>query len=109
MGGAMDLVSSVKRVICLMALTDKYGDKKFRPTTDLPVTGPKCVSILISNEAVFEFTPNGVVLKELARGVSLEKLRTLTDVDFRIADKLGVMEENFSSYEGGNDDEDIFK
>jgi 3-oxoacid CoA-transferase subunit B len=75
MGGAMDLVSSVKRVIVLMALTDKYGDKKFRPTTDLPVTGPKCVSLLISNEAVFEFTHDGVLLKELARGTTVEKLR----------------------------------
>jgi 3-oxoacid CoA-transferase len=49
MGGAMDLVSSVKKIVCVMALTDKYGDKKFRPTTDLPVTGAGCVSILISD------------------------------------------------------------
>lgn len=49
MGGAMDLVSSVKRVIVLMALTDKYGDKKFRKSTDLPVTGPKCVNMLITD------------------------------------------------------------
>ena len=39
MGGAMDLVSSVKRVVVLMALTDKFGDKKFRRSTELPVTG----------------------------------------------------------------------
>ena len=57
MGGAMDLVSSVKRVIVLMALTDKYGDKKFRKTVDLPVTGPSCVSTLITDQAVFDFTP----------------------------------------------------
>ena len=49
MGGAMDLVSSVKRIICLMALTDKYGEKKFRKTTDLPITGPRCVSTLITD------------------------------------------------------------
>jgi len=66
MGGAMDLVSSVKRVIVLMALTDKYGDKKFKATTELPVTGPRCVSTLITDKALFDFTPNGVILKEIA-------------------------------------------
>lgn len=49
MGGAMDLVSSVKRVIVLMALTDKFGDKKFKKSTELPVTGAKCVSMLITD------------------------------------------------------------
>ena len=109
MGGAMDLVSSVKRVIVLMALTDKYGDKKFRKTTDLPVTGPGCVSMLITDQAVFEFTPNGIVLKEVAQGVTVEKIRTLTDVEFIVADNLGIMEDNSSQYQGGaGDDEDLF-
>lgn len=71
----MDLVSSVKRVLCVMALTDKFGDKKFRKTVDLPVTGVRCVNTLVSNEAVFEFTPNGVVLKEIARGLTVENIR----------------------------------
>ena len=75
MGGAMDLVSSVRRIIVLMALTDKYGDKKFRRTTDLPITGPGCVSTLITDQCVFDFTPNGVLLKELAEGVTVEKIR----------------------------------
>lgn len=96
MGGAMDLVSSVKRIIVLMALTDKYGDKKFRRTTDLPITGPGCVSTLITDQCVFDFTPNGVILKELAEGVTVEKIRQLTDVEFIVADKLGSMEGNSS-------------
>lgn len=75
MGGAMDLVSSVKKIVVVMALTDKYGDKKFRKSTDLPVTGPRCVSTLISDQAVFDFTPNGVVLKEVARGLTVENIR----------------------------------
>jgi 3-oxoacid CoA-transferase subunit B len=49
MGGAMDLVSSVKKIVVLMQLTDKFGDKKFRKTTNLPITGAKCVSKLVSN------------------------------------------------------------
>ena len=104
----MDLVSSVKRVIVLMALTDKYGDKKFRQSTDLPVTGPRCVSTLITDQAVFDFTPNGVVLKEVAKGKTVEDIRTLTDVDFKIADNLAVMDENFSKYDSSKDEDDIF-
>ena len=49
MGGAMDLVSSVKRILVLMNLTDKYGEKKFKKTVDLPITGPSCVYRLISD------------------------------------------------------------
>jgi len=49
MGGAMDLVSSVKRILVLMNLTDKFGDKKFRKVVDLPITGPRCVSKLITD------------------------------------------------------------
>lgn len=104
----MDLVSSVKRIIVLMALTDKFGDKKFKESTDLPITGPKCVSMLITDQAVFEFTPNGVVLKEIAKGNTVEKIRTLTDVKFIVADNLGFMEDNYSKYEGGKDEDDIF-
>ena len=107
MGGAMDLVSSVKKIVVVMALTDKYGDKKFRKSTDLPVTGPRCVSTLISDQAVFDFTPNGVVLKEVARGLTVENIRQLTDVDFIVADKLGCLEDNSSKYEGPVE-EDIF-
>ena len=74
-GGAMDLCSCVKKIIVLMALTDKYGDKKFKKQSTLPITGSKCVKMLISNEAVFEFTPNGVILKEVAKGMTVEKIR----------------------------------
>jgi len=107
MGGAMDLVSSVKRIIVVMNLTDKFGDKKFRKTSDLPITGPRCVSTLITDQCVFDFTPNGVVLKEVAEGVTVEKIRQMTDVDFIVADVLGSMEANSSKYEGSTE-EDIF-
>ena len=107
MGGAMDLVSSVKRIVVVMALTDKYGDKKFRKSIDLPVTGPRCVSTLISDKAVFDFTSNGVVLKEVARGLTVEDIRMLTDVDFKVADNLAYLEDFSSKYEGPVE-EDIF-
>ena len=50
---------------------------------------------------MFEFTPNGVVLKEVAKGQTVESIRTLTDVDFRVADNLSFMEDNFSKYDPG--------
>lgn len=109
MGGAMDLVSSVKRILVLMALTDKYGDKKFKKTIDLPITGPRCVSMLITDQAVFEFTPSGVVLREVARGQSIESIRGMTDVEFS-TDDVKIMEDNFSPYVGaGAEDEDLFE
>ena len=108
MGGAMDLVSSVKKIIVLMGLNDKYGKPKFRQNVTLPVTGPKCVSMLISDKAVFEFKNNGVILKEVAKGLTVENIRQLTDVKFNVADNLGVLEDNFSKYTGSSDEEDIF-
>lgn len=55
---------------------------------------------------MFDFTPSGVVLKEIAQGKTVEHIRTLTDVDFLVADKLGIMEENFSKYDSSTSDED---
>lgn len=51
----MDLVSSVRKIIVLMSLTDKYGEMKFKKDIDLPITGPKCVSLLVTDKCVFEF------------------------------------------------------
>lgn len=104
----MDLVSSVKKIIVLMNLTDKFGDKKFRRIVDLPVTGQRCVSLLVTDQAVFEFTPNGVLLREVSKGLTVENIRQLTDVEFIVSDKLGVLEENLSKYEPGSGDDDIF-
>ena len=50
---------------------------------------------------------NGVILKEVARGQTVENIRTLTDVDFIVADNLGIMEDNFSKYDPSSE-EDIF-
>jgi len=57
MGGAMDLVSSVKRIVVVMSLKDKTGGFKLRKNPDLPYTGMKCVSRLITDHGVFDFGP----------------------------------------------------
>ncbi len=78
----MDLVSSVKKIVVVMSLTDKYGEMKLKKSIDLPITGPKCVKVLITEQGVFEFTPNGLILKEISRDSSFEKIRASTNVDF---------------------------
>lgn len=107
MGGAMDLVSSVRRIAVVMALKDKTGGYKLRRDVELPFTGIKCVSVLITDKGVFEFTPNGVLLSEVSKDSSVEEIRTMTDIDFRVADNLPYMEEHSSKYEGGGE-EDLF-
>ena len=51
----MDLVSSVRKVIVLMAMSDKYGEKKFKKSMDLPCTGVSCVDMLLTDHGVFEW------------------------------------------------------
>lgn len=109
MGGAMDLVSSVKRIIVVMSLNNKKGGLKLRKNIDLPLTGKNCVSTLISEHGVFNFTHNGIILTEVSKDSSIENIRTLTDIDFRISDNLGLMEDNSSKYDPGQEDEDIFE
>ncbi|BCZ17068.1 Succinyl-CoA:3-ketoacid coenzyme A transferase subunit B [Helicobacter sp. NHP19-003] len=70
MGGAMDLVASAKKVIVLMQHTDKKGNCKLVKECSLPLTGPKCVSKVITNLGVFEIHGGEFVPLELAPGVS---------------------------------------
>mmetsp|Transcript_48243 Transcript_48243/g.35429 ORF Transcript_48243/g.35429 Transcript_48243/m.35429 type:complete len:112 (+) Transcript_48243:1035-1370(+) len=107
MGGAMDLVSSVRKVIVVMALSDKYGEMKFKKEIDLPFTGQKCVSMLITDHGVFYFRDGKVVLTEVSKDSSLETIRSLTDVEYEVADKVQLMEDNSSKY-GTAAEDDIF-
>ena len=108
MGGAMDLVSSVKRIIVVMTLCDKTGGYKLRRNVEWPVTGKHCVSTLITDHGLFDFTPEGVILKEVSRDSNVEAIRALTDVNFRVADNLAIMEDNSSHYAPGEEEEDLF-
>lgn len=110
MGGAMDLVSSTKKVICVMSHLDKHNKSKIVGDCTLPVTGPACIDLLITEKAVFNFKSGKIQLQEISEKCSLEELRQITDADFDVADNLGKMEDFESKYVGDEEDEaSIFK
>jgi 3-oxoacid CoA-transferase subunit B len=80
MGGAMDLVAGVRRVVVVMEHTAKDGSAKFRPKCELPLTGANCVDMLITDLAVFsrELRSGHFKLLELAPGVTAAEVKQKT-------------------------------
>ena len=89
MGGAMDLVAGVGRVIVLMehVARKKDGsiDKKLLPKCTLPLTGVGVIDMVITDMGVMEVTPNGLKLIELAPGITLEEIQANTDAKMDVS------------------------
>ena len=83
MGGAMDLVAGVKRVVVLMEHTARSEPKLLRECT-LPLTGKGVVDMVITDLGVFAIGPEGMALTELAPGVSLDEIRQQTEASFTV-------------------------
>jgi len=79
MGGAMDLVAGVKRVVVIMDHNARDGAAKLLKKCDLPLTGAGVVNRVITDLGVFDITPGGLRLVELAPGVSFDEVRARTE------------------------------
>jgi 3-oxoacid CoA-transferase B subunit len=88
MGGAMDLVAGARRIIAILQHTDKAGNPKVLKRCTLPLTGKGAVAMIITDKAVFEVTPGGLVLKEKVSDLTVEGLRAITGADFTVAPEL---------------------
>lgn len=88
MGGAMDLVTGARKVIVAMEHVDKHGNPKILKDCNLPLTAKGKVNLIITDMAVIEVTKNGLLLKEIAAGTTVEDVLKATEAELMVADQL---------------------
>ncbi len=91
MGGAMDLVVGAKRVIIAMEHTAKDGGKKILKKCSFPLTAVKVVKRIITEMSVIDVTDKGLVLREIAPGLTVEQVQAATEAELIIPEELVVM------------------
>jgi 3-oxoacid CoA-transferase len=92
MGGAMDLVAGAKRVVVTMEHAAKDGTPKILEHCTLPLTGLRCVDLIVTDMAVVEVTPKGLVLREVAADTTVEAVRKATGTELLVEGDVRTME-----------------
>jgi 3-oxoacid CoA-transferase subunit B len=92
MGGAMDLVAGARRVIIAMEHTTKEGQSKILKKCTLPLTGVKVVHTIVTEMAYISVTPQGLVLEEVAPGLTAEDVQRATEAKLRVSSELKAMQ-----------------
>ena len=90
MGGAMDLVAGAKRIVIAMEHTARDGGHKILKKVTLPVTGLKVVNLIVTELAVIEVTPRGLILKEIASDTTLDAVRKATGAELVVEGEVGT-------------------
>lgn len=88
MGGAMDLVHGAKRIVVIMDHVNKAGQPKILNQCSLPLTGKQVVNRIITDRAVIDVTPEGLLLVEVAEGFTIEDIRRATEPPLLLSETL---------------------